>query len=88
MQELVKVARVITIAAACLTVPLALMCAAVPLVFPHLLTADPAVATCMRSLALIAAASILACTMDVACEGLLVRMHACMLLIFTHSGDI
>jgi Na+-driven multidrug efflux pump len=73
VQELAKVTRVITVAAVCLTIPLALMCAAVPLSLPHLLTADPQVAACMRLLAPIAAASILACTLDVACEGLLVR---------------
>lgn len=65
--------KVITVAAVCLTVPLACMCAAIPLGLPHLLTADPKVAACMRSLAPIAAGSILACTIDVACEGLLVR---------------
>lgn len=69
-----KVTRVITVAAVCLTVPLALMCAAVPLGLPHLLTSDPKVAACMRSLAPIAAGSILACTLDVACEGLMVRI--------------
>ena len=68
--------KVITVAAVCLTVPLACMCAAIPLGLPHLLTADPKVAACMRSLAPIAAASILACTLDVACEGLLVRAHS------------
>lgn len=72
LQALAKVTRVITVAAVALTVPLAVMCASVPLALPHLLTSDPKVAACMRSLAPIAAASILACTIDVACEGLLV----------------
>lgn len=73
MQALAHLTRVLTGAAVVLAAPLAAACAAMPLLNPHLFTSDAAVMAAMRTLAPIAAASILACTLDVACEGLLVR---------------
>lgn len=75
MQELRHVAKVLTAAAAALAVPLALACCLVPLCLPHTLTTDSAVIAAMRPLAPTAGAGILLCTLDVACEGVLVAQR-------------
>lgn len=74
-------AKVLTGAAAALAVPLALTCCLVPLHLPHLFTADAAVAAALAPLAPTAGAAILLCTLDVACEGILVAQGRLGLLI-------
>eukprot|EP00892_Ulva_mutabilis_P012649 jgi/Ulvmu1/9757/UM055_0097.1 len=79
--EFRHVARVLIGAAAALAVPLALTCCLLPLFLPHLLTAEPAVIAAMRPLAPTAGLSILLCTLDVACEGVLVAQRRLRYLI-------
>lgn len=81
MQELWHVTRVLTAAAAALALPLALACYLIPLFLPHVLTADAAVIAAMRPLAPTAGAAILLCTLDVACEGVLVAQRRLRFLI-------
>lgn len=73
--------KVLTGAAACLALPLALTCCLVPLYLPHLFTSDAAVVAALRPLAPTAGAAILLCTLDVACEGVLVAQRRLRFLI-------
>lgn len=81
MQELNHVVRLLTVTAAVLAVPLALACCLVPLHLPYLLTSDAAVVAALRPLAPTAGAAILLCTMDTACEGVLVAQGRVRMLI-------
>lgn len=73
--------KVLTGAAACLALPLALACCLVPLHLPHLFTSDATVIAALRPLAPTAGAAILLCTLDVACEGVLVAQRRLRFLI-------
>ena len=81
MQGRAHVAALILRGAALLAVPLVIFCLLVPTQFSGIITADKKVAASLAALSPLAAASILCCTIDVACEGLLVATRRMRLLI-------
>jgi Na+-driven multidrug efflux pump len=81
LQGRAHVASLILRGAVLLALPLGAFCVAVPLKFSSFITADSAVAASLAKLAPLASMSILLCTIDVACEGLLVASHRMRLLI-------
>ena len=81
VQGRAHVAQLILKGALLIALPLVLFCVAVPTKLSALITSDVHVSNSLVKLAPLAACSILLCTIDVACEGLLVAQRRMRLLI-------